>query len=167
MKKGISILIAAIVLFSTTYGICDNDKSPIPFNATLTTSLISDSALEILSSDEKRALLTICIALDFGLCDAGKDFMANNFGTFALNTSYVASDGSSLIITGYAGGKSLSFFYNPSLKETSYYMMDSSLSDELMDVIVKNAAEQLPLSYKNDPLTMLKVLELMKDAIGK
>lgn len=167
MKKSISILIAAIVLFSTTYGICDNDKTPIPFNATLTTSVISDSTLEIISSAEKRALLTICIAVDFGLCDDGKDFMANNFGQFALNTSYVASDGSSLIVTGYAGGKSLSFFYNPTLKETSYYMMDSNLSDELMDIIVKNAAENLPLSYKNDPLVLLKVMELIKNATSK
>jgi len=40
------------------------------------------------------------------------------------------------------------------------------MSDDLMDILVKTAAEKLPLSYKNDVVQLLKVMEIIKDATG-
>lgn len=164
MKKSIGILIAAILLLTATCGLCDDDSSAIPFTAGLTSTVTPDSALEIITSDEQRAILTVCLALDFGLSDGGKDYMSSNFSTFLFNDSYVASDGTFLVVTGYAGGKCLNLFYYPKTKEASYYMADIAVSDDLMDVLVKTAAEKLPLSYKNDVVELLKVMEVIKDA---
>lgn len=166
MKKCIGILIAAILLLTATCGLCDDDSSAIPFTAGLTSSVTPDSALEIITDESQRAILTVCIALDFGISDDGKDYMANNFSTFLLNDSYVASDGTFLVVTGYAGGKCLNLFYYPKTKEASYYMADIDMSDDLMDILVKTAAEKLPLNYKNDVVQLLKVMEVIKDATG-
>lgn len=166
MKKSIGILIAAILLLTTTCGICDDDSSAIPFTAGLTSSVTPDSALEIITSEEQRAILTVCLALDFGISDGGKDYMGNNFSAFLLNDSYVASDGTFLVVTGYAGGKCLNLFYYPKTKEASYYMADIDMSDELMDILVKTAAEKLPLSYKNDMAELLQVMNIIKEATG-
>ncbi len=166
MKKSIGILIAVILLFTATCGLCDDDSSAIPFTAGLTSTVTPDSALEIITEESQRAILTVCLALDFGLSDGGKDYMSNNFSTFLLNDSYVASDGTFLVVTGYAGGKCLNLFYYPKTKEASYYMANIDMSDDLMDILVKTAAEKLPLSYKNDVVQLLKVMEIIKDATG-
>jgi hypothetical protein len=166
MKKSIGILIAMILLFTTTCGLCDDDSSAIAFTAGLTSSVTPDTALEIITDESQRAILTVCLALDFGLSDDGKDYMANNFASFLLNDSYVASDGTFLVVTGYAGGKCLNMFYYPKTNEASYYMADIDMSDSLMDILVKTAAEKLPISYKNDVAQLLQVLEIIKKATG-
>ncbi len=167
MKKFIGILIAAILLFTTTFGMCDAGNSTMPFTAGLTSLVVPDNALEIITSDVQRALLTVCLALDFGLCDDGKDFMGNNFGSFIINDTYVASDGTFLAVFGYADGKGLNMFYYPETKEASFYLKDTGLSDEFMDLLVKTTAETLSLNYKNDTATLLKVVKAVKEATGK
>ena len=166
MKKSICILVVAILVLATTCGLCDDDSSAIPFTAGLTSSVAPDSALEIITDETQRAILTVCLALDFGICEDGKDYMANNFAKFIFNDSYVASDGTFLVVTGYAGGKCLNMFYYPKTKEASYYMADIDMSDELMDILVKTAAEKLALSYKNDSADLLQVLNVIKEATG-
>ena len=167
MKKSIGVLIAVILLLTATCGLCDDDSSAISFTAGLTSSVTPDTALDIITDESQRAILTVCLALDFGISDGGKDYMANNFSNFLFNDSYVASDGIFLVVTGYAGGKCLNLFYYPKSKEASYYMADVDLSDELMDILVKTAAEKLPLNYKNDVAELIKVLNLIKEATNK
>jgi len=167
MKKSIGVLIAVILLLTATCGLCDDDSSAISFTAGLTSSVTPDTALHIITDESQRAILTVCLALDFGISDGGKDYMANNFSNFLFNDSYVASDGTFLVVTGYAGGKCLNLFYYPKSKEASYYMADVDLSDELMDILVKTAAEKLPLNYKNDVAELIKVLNLIKEATNK
>jgi len=167
MKKSIGVLIAVILLLTATCGLCDDDSSAISFTAGLTSSVTPDTALDIITDESQRAILTVCLALDFGISDGGKDYMANNFSNFLFNDSYVASDGTFLVVTGYAGGKCLNLFYYPKSKEASYYMADVDLSDELMDILVKTAAEKLPLNYKNDVAELIKVLNLIKEATNK
>ncbi len=166
MKKSIGILIAAIMLLSTTCGLCDSDSSSIPFTAVLTSTVAPDSAIEIIADETQRAILTVCLALDFAISDGGKDFMSSNLSTFLFNDSYVASNGSFLVVSGHAKGKCLNLFYEPDTKEASYYIVDSGMSDDLMDILVKSAAETLPLHYKNDVVQLLTVMDAIKEAIS-
>lgn len=167
MRKIIGIVIVAVLLCTITCGSCEDNSAATPFTATITSSVVPESAIEIIASDDQRAVLTVCLALDFGLCDDGKDYMANNFSSYLINDSYVASDGTFLVVTGYAGGKCLNMFYSPKTGEASYYLTDVDLPDELMDLLVKTSAENLTLSYKNDVADLLKVMNIIKDAIGK
>ena len=164
MKKSIGVLIAAIILFTTTCGLCNGDSSAIPFTADLTAAVTPDSAVKIVTDSSQRAILTVCLALDFGLSEHGKEYMTENLSSFLFNDSYVASDGSFIVVTGYAGGKCLNMFYEPKEKKATYYLLDVDLSDELMDVLVKSSAEKLPLSYKNDIADLMTVMDVVREA---
>ena len=164
MKKSIGILIALILLFTATCALGDDKSSSIPFTATLTSAVAPESAVEIIADSSHRAILTVCLALDFGISKDGKEYMSENFASFLLNDSYVASDGTFVVVTGYAGGKCLNLFYYPKTKTASYFMTDANLSDELMSTVIKTAAERFPLSYKNETVKLLQVLEAVQEA---
>ena len=166
MKRIIAVIIAAALLFTVSCGICDDDASAIPFSCSLTSDLVPDTAIEILASDSQRALLTICLLLDLGIGGAEDEYLSQYFGTFLVNDSYVASDGTFLVVTGHAGGKVLNLYYDPAGKQASYFLMDSDLPDSLMDTLVKTTAESLTFNYKNNPDSLMEVMMIFKDALS-
>ena len=165
MKKIIGIVIVTVLLCTITCGLCENGD-PTEFTAKITPLVVPDNALEIIVSDTQRATLTVCLALDFGISDEGKAYMSNNLISFLTNGSYVASDGTFLVVSGYADGKVLNLFYDPRTGEASYFMTEAGFSDELMEMLVKTTAEKLTFSYKNDLAEVLKVLKIIEGVIN-
>ena len=166
MKRIIAICICLILVLTASIGLCD-DNSGIPFQCMITTIAAPESAIEIIVSDAQRALLTVCLAIDLGIAgdEEGKAFVSEHIGEYLMHDSYVVSDGKMLIVSGYAAGKILNMCYDPVGKEARYTLTDSDLPDALTATVVKQTAETQTLNYKNDVATLLKVLEVMKEAI--
>ena len=120
---------------------------------------------ELLKSDTQRALLTVCLLIDLGV-DAEKAFLSEHFGELVLNDSYVASDGDYIMVSGYAAGKVLMIGYEPGSKTALYSAMDSELSDSMLALSLKLAAEKLTYNYKNDPSALTMVVGALAEAIG-
>ncbi len=78
MKRIITIFVIFALISTVFTVVAESENSGIAFECGLTSSVVPDTALEIIESDTQRALITVCLWIDFGLCDDGKDFMANN-----------------------------------------------------------------------------------------
>ena len=165
MKRIAAVFIALMMLAAGTAA-AENENFNIPFECGLTSSVVPDTAAEIIESSLQRAFITVCLWLDFGISDEGKDFMAENFGTLCINDSYVASDGELLVlVTGYASGKQLHIFYNVAEKEASYALTEADFPDEIMKDLVKSSAEFFTLNYKNNASDLEQVLSIIQDAV--
>lgn len=167
MKRTIAICICLILVLTASIGFCD-DSSGTSFECPLTAALVPESTIEVLTSDVQRALLTICLIVDLTSADEkeARDFLSEHSGHYIMNGTYVVSDGSMLIVSGYAEGKVLNMFYDPKGKEAMYTLTDSDLPDALTATVIKQTAETQTFSYKNDTATVLKVLEVIKDAVS-
>ena len=170
MKKSIGILITAILLFTAACGLSEEESSLKYFTPQLTNSVTSassmemDSALNIITSKEKRAILTVCLAIDFSVTDEGKEFMNENIALFLHNDSYVSSNGTNLYVTGYANEKYLTICYAPGLDIAGYAVLDTGVSSAGMAFVVKEVAESQTFHYKNDTSDLADVLKILADA---
>lgn len=165
MKRLVLIMLIVCLLIPATCVYCEDETTATPFSCELTSSTVEDSALKIIVSSTQRSILTVCLLIDLG-ANVETEYVGNNFYQFILNDSYVASDGSFIVVSGHADGKILNIYYAPKTKEAYYNLFDANLSDTLMDYIVKTTAETQSFSYKNDSAELLQVFEIVGEVIN-
>jgi len=167
MKKILAFILAVCLFVPMTCAFAESgDNSGLPFTPVLTPGVLPKSATEIVTNKTNRAMLTVLLYVDLGLTEQD-EFMKENFGALLANDTYVASDGRFMIVSGFAGGKIVNVFYDPTNGDARYSMMDYDLPDSLVSQVIQKTAESQKYCYKNELTDLIAVMEVLKEAISK
>ena len=161
MKKVLSVILCITVIFCCcTVGLAEL-TDPVDIDPIITKRM-DKTAKEWMSSDENRALLTVCMTLDYliflnGNAEFNIDLLNNN--------SYSGRLGFNLFSIYYIENekKGLMIIYNTRKKDCGYSFIKSLSKDELEYAMKLTCKDGL---YKNDVSDLYAVLEELRNAMG-
>lgn len=156
-KTWIAALLAAVMLLLAAVALADEE--PKNFSPTFTNAM-EYSISDWLDSKQSRALLTVMLALDYGM--ENSSFPG---GEALAGTTYVAKseEGDNLTVVYYYNNKSEMLVYSPAIGVAVY-----GEPNECTKAVLELTMDQLyGTYYTNTPDTILSVLEIIEKAISE
>ena len=161
MKKLISLLLAALLLFSLTAAGAEDSES-ISFQPELT-STMDNSVSEWTESESNRALFSVLLVLDAAFdSNAG----GNDILYILSHDTYVLRYSNWLSIAGYTDDYLYYMTYAPQLKTAQYGRIrneSGSLAGTVIEATVKQ--QDCEAYYKNDSAVVLEWLQTISDLV--
>ena len=156
MKKLVCAMLAFVMLLGCAAALAADS---VTFEPSLTNAA-DQTAKSWFASSEKRALLTILLALDY--TTENSDF---DFGSVLSGTSYVAYDKEeSTLVVEYCGDdKTYTFVYMPIIETASVSVAEEAYSE----LAVEMAFDAMGCEYHRNSLAkIVEVAEMLQDALG-
>lgn len=173
MKKIVSLILALALALGCASAFAAPTATDVSYNTTLCRALFTDETIENVlgngdSSEAARAIMTVCLLVDFGVAAPdpfGADF--DVFGCFS-NTAYIGKTSEGKIgVVAYNADSILAIEFVPGA-EADKAVISVTARDGADDDKIKNAANSsLTSVYEITSANMMVVLQVLSDQLSK
>ena len=160
------IILSLLLTVSGSYG----EVQEIIFSKPVTSTIFPGSSVsDIMKTDKDRALFTFALLLD-AFYSSSLDF--DLIKGFAVNDSYIGTDGSTIAVLGCTDGQMVMLYYKDGATFSTGQIHEKNyLSDDQILGTAKILVETLPYSYKNDSdlmaATFMAIVQLVTNSQSK